>query len=416
MFAIIAIISFILTIVFFFVVWKISHVTWRECFADTRYIVADNSLNISSENKNIMQVSNAAYTKIIDSIKTNNVIDKNILGVDGSKIILYTDPYIDYYVFNNVKNTSEYKDGIFICLSYTKLMADDCIWNLEGKTVAYLYLSDYLFIQALAKGYRLDVDKIAIKKITLDDLNSTNKTFDYCMTYAVVGSDYMAVIDNCLYFKNGFKDVSFDRMKPYNPFLKENYQSMRYYFNDELRRTYVNDANNVLIPMMNYKIIEDTKTIERFVTRLNLPEDYVSKEAGTGYSCYGNINISHNKYECNSYYNADGTPKTYYSLWDKQCKVNTDCPYYQANTNYPNERGGCNKGFCEFPVGVKRLGYIKYDDNGLNKPMCYGCDDVKDLDCCSKNDNPDYVFSNDFEDRKRSDLDTIISLLDYRIE
>lgn len=404
MFAIIAIAFIVAAVITILVLFQIKH----EDFADMNYIVVDNSLNVNDGN--IMKIDNYTYTRIIDSIKEKNIIDRDILGIDSNKITLYMDPYIDYYIFNNVKNTKEYKDGIFICLSHTKLTDDNCIWNLEGKTIAYLYLSDYLFIQALAKGYRLNIENIKLKKIAIDDLNSTNKTFDYCMTYVVLGSDYMTFIDNCLYYKSGFKDVSIDRMRPYYPFLKENYKSMQYYFNDELKKAYVNNKNE-LIPIMNYKIIENIESIERFISRLNIPE----VNEGT-HSCYGNINISHNQYECNSFYNIDGTPKTYYSLWDKQCKVNTDCPYYNANQNYPNERGGCSDGFCEFPVGVKRLGFIKHDASGLNSPMCYGCDDLNDYECCSKQENPDYVFSNDFEDRRRYDLNTIISLLDYRID
>jgi hypothetical protein len=414
MFAIIAIILFVLTMLFFGIIWRLSEL--QENFADTKYVVIDNNLNVDGRS-NIVGVTNAIYTQIIDSIKVKNTIDKQILGIDSRQISLYIDPYIDYYIFDNTKNEADYKDGIFICLSHTK-MNDDCIWNLEGKTVAYLFLSDYLFIQALIKGYRLDINNVKLKKITLNDLNSSYKTFDYCMTYAVIGSEYMQALDDCLYYKNGFKDVSIERLKTYHPFLIENYNNMRYYFNDNMKRAYVDGTENILIPMMKYKIVENVENIERFITRLNIPEDYVrgSKSYDFGYACYGNVNISDNKYECNSFYNVDGTPKTYYSLWDKQCKVNTDCPYYKANQNYPNERGGCNDDFCEFPVGIKRLGFIKHDATGLNSPMCYGCDDVSDLECCSKQENPDYVFDNDFNDRQKYDLNTIISLLDYSIQ
>jgi hypothetical protein len=156
-----------------------------------------------------------------------------------------------------------------------------------------------------------------------------------------------------------------------------------------------------------------------------MPDDYLEavKEdyyaSGTGatsggyYGCYGNSEIK-GKFECDSYYNIDGTPKTYYSLWDKRCVADEECPYYKANTNYPNNRGGCiNGGFCEFPVGVKRLGFTKYSDKNLNKPLCYNCNDVGVADATAKK-KPDYVFENDFNEREKYKLNTIISLLDYR--
>jgi hypothetical protein len=150
-----------------------------------------------------------------------------------------------------------------------------------------------------------------------------------------------------------------------------------------------------------------------------MPEDYleavketydVSKKGGY-YGCYGNNNIV-NKFECDSYYNIDGTPKKYYSLWDKKCDADIECPYYKSNKNYPNNRGGCiNNGFCEFPVGVKRLGFNKYIDTDFHKPLCYNCDNDEN----AGNNKPiDYVFEDDFREREKNNLNTIISLLDYR--
>ena len=194
---------------------------------------------------------------------------------------------------------------------------------------------------------------------------------------------------------------------------------------------------------MSYNIVS---SVENFITRLEMPEDYLeaakedyyaSGAGGTGgtggyYGCYGNSEIK-GKFECDSYYNIDGTPKTYYSLWDKRCVADEECPYYKANTNYPNNRGGCiNGGFCEFPVGVKRLGFTKYSDKNLNKPLCYNCevagagatvatDANEDADVAgagaagaTAKKKPDYVFENDFNERVKHNLNTIITLLDYR--
>ena len=41
-------------------------------------------------------------------------------------------------------------------------------------------------------------------------------------------------------------------------------------------------------------------------------------------------------------------------VWDRPCERNADCPFYQINHDY---KGGCVAGYCEMPVGVKRVGY-----------------------------------------------------------
>jgi hypothetical protein len=44
--------------------------------------------------------------------------------------------------------------------------------------------------------------------------------------------------------------------------------------------------------------------------------------------------------------------------------------------------------------------------------LCYNCNDPEDKGKPPK--KPDYVFENDFEEREKYKLNTIISLLDYR--
>lgn len=94
-------------------------------------------------------------------------------------------------------------------------------------------------------------------------------------------------------------------------------------------------------------------------------------------------------------------------IWDAPCQVNTDCPFYQANKNYPNESGKCNKvtGKCEMPLGVIPIGFTKY---GKLEPMCYNCGmDSTDNKCCgeqAKNRalaSPDYIFKRDEANRRQ---------------
>jgi hypothetical protein len=393
---------------------------------------------------------------IVDNIKKTNRLNRDTLksGIDieiynalryRPNLQLIIDPYINHYILNNTAPIGNYREGIFVCLSHKVLREEDCIWDIKGKVIAYLFMSDYLFIQALIKGYNLDINDVYLKKITYIDFENTNKIFDYLFTYMVIDSEYMNFICGQRYYINGIKDVDINRIKAYYPFIKENYNTVKYYYSNSKKANIdtsetenKDDSNNndvyvssvkSLLPIMSFNIIS---TVENFITRLEMPGDYLEavkedyytsdkkvvnnmggKGSGGGYyGCYGNGEIK-NKFECDSYYNIDGTPKPYYSLWDKRCAVNEDCPYYKANTNYPNNRGGCiNGGFCEFPVGVKRLGFTKYTDTNLNTPLCYNCNDPQDKGKPPK--KPDYVFENDFEEREKYKLNTIISLLDYR--
>jgi len=408
-----------------------------EHFINKPITISENVLNIDAKASEHIIVDGKNLANIVDNIKKTNRLNKDSVRVgiqdaaiygairSDSNLQLLIDPYVNYYVLKNTATVSNYKEGIFVCLSHKVLGDDDCIWDLKNKVVAYLFMSDYLFIQALIKGYNLDINDVYIRKITYLDFQNTEKMFDYLFTYMVMDSEYMNFICGQRYYINGMKDVDIHRIKAYYPFIKENYNTVKYYYGKSKETNGIDDKNKndiyvssvkSLLPIMSYAIVS---SIENFITRLEMPEDYIEavKESyytsdkkpssggggGSGgyYGCYGNSEIT-NKFECDSYYNIDGTPKTYYSLWDKRCVADTECPYYKSNTKYPNNRGGCiNGGFCEFPVGVKRQGYTKYSDTNPNNPLYY---DKK----------PDYVFENDFNERVKYKLNTIISLLDYR--
>ena len=93
--------------------------------------------------------------------------------------------------------------------------------------------------------------------------------------------------------------------------------------------------------------------------------------------------------------------------WDKPCEKNTDCPFFKANKNYDNNRGGCLNGFCELPLNLNRIGYKNYDKK--DKPFCNNCEieDCTGTDCFTCCDlqlnrkkypnlkSPDFSFEND---------------------
>ena len=131
--------------------------------------------------------------------------------------------------------------------------------------------------------------------------------------------------------------------------------------------------------------------------------------------CYGLVNgVSQelpqykNPIFCKSYH-----PETNQNgIWDAPCQVNSDCPFYKANKNYPNEFGKCDKasGQCEMPMGVIPIGFTKY---GKQEPNCYNCGaDSMDSKCCGSQaesiksrivryKSPDYIFTGDESFRRQ---------------
>jgi len=100
-------------------------------------------------------------------------------------------------------------------------------------------------------------------------------------------------------------------------------------------------------------------------------------------------------------------------IWDAPCQLDSDCPFYQANKNYPNELGKCNKesGKCQMPQGIIPIGFTKY---AKQEADCYNCGmDSLSNKCCAKQaddinarratyKSPDYIFENDFQLRKKN--------------
>lgn len=108
-------------------------------------------------------------------------------------------------------------------------------------------------------------------------------------------------------------------------------------------------------------------------------------------------------------------------VWDRECSTDSECPFYKANKNYPNQFGGCIEGKCQLPLGMKRIGFKHYTKD---KPICYNChkkeniltsdgyykivdrqcsgiecnmccDHQKDKTLYQKQVSPDYAFEND---------------------
>jgi hypothetical protein len=102
--------------------------------------------------------------------------------------------------------------------------------------------------------------------------------------------------------------------------------------------------------------------------------------------------------------------------WDTVPFSDFECPFYNKNTNYPNNFGKLINDKCVLPLNMKLQGYKYYLNNPEYAPLCYNCktDLINENSslgkCCDKQLNqseypelssPDYAYENDNLLRKK---------------
>jgi len=136
-----------------------------------------------------------------------------------------------------------------------------------------------------------------------------------------------------------------------------------------------------------------------------------NKPESSNYLCFGSKNTRAE---------SEGSCINSGGFWDRPVEQNYQCPYFEANKNYPNSRGGMKEsGFCDMPLGVQTLGYR--GELETSQPLCYNCLIEKNVngtveivrgigECCKDQKNnsslypnmvsPDYAFPGDTIQRK----------------
>ena len=180
------------------------------------------------------------------------------------------------------------------------------------------------------------------------------------------------------------------------------------------------------------------KNFNDFSSRITNPDyivDLVEKrneehKLNNQYACF-NINIDNSQSSANTflpYYSRErcessldpfGRPKAV-GIFDKPCKEDKECPYFQSNKNYPNNFGKCINNKCQLPINMTNIGYHYYVSDKNSAPLCYNCNEKKfnatssELgNCCNEQNDkkkypflksPDYAFKDDLLIRKNYDI------------
>lgn len=369
-----------------------------------------NSIILTNNPSNTIQ-KNVKYTKqekineIVELLSSNESIplkDKNV------SIII--DP-LDYhnklkgkYISNKFDEEIiriEIDMGNFMYIS-KQVLSGNCTYNFENHIIGYLTQSDLYYIKAIIKGHRMFENTIKLKQ--LNPITPNFENVDFVVTNIVKKSKLYKLINNLSLYVYGFTDIDINRIRLFYPFVKSFETDLNLFFNET--KTLKLEKKKTNIPSLSMILLSDIKTSykEDFITRLNIHKSTLDSE----YGCY-NDERNQNRALCNSSYDEVGDIKSYESLWDKKCKKDEECPFYQSNKNYPNNRGGCIKkyqneyGSCEMPIGIKQIGYRKYYDKGDYRAFCYG----KDGEC---EGNYDYAFENDQEEREANKKEIIINM------
>lgn len=358
----------------------------------------------------------AVYKHILEQGK----FPDNLVEGDTPTVWIASEMEYEYYIKRmGEKELLATQDAYFVGIGIPEEMfVLECAYDLKGRRIGYMDLMDKHFISCIMRGYRIENTEVDVVEVPIQEWEHLNeymkkKEIDMIVTHIVPNSPLNVMLKMQYVSIVGWQKLDIDRLKLFNPFLiKEEVELRQMFMSDDLR-------NNALVmdrekkgPIIKTKIgmyaLNGVKlpvdTTEGFITRLEVSEDAYDPS----YRCYGDANIEQ-KALCVSPFNAQGDPKRVPTKWDRPCVKNEDCPFFKANKNYVNERGGCMEGgVCEMPLGVLRTAFRTYDTSGPFAPFCYGCG--QNSECCSKQSVPDYAFPNDYEERKKAGLSTFVSV------
>lgn len=330
---------------------------------------------------------------------------------DSNNVSVIADPYDAERIWKNSKRLVDAPKGYFVILNdLAKAVADpQCSYNFGGKRVGFLDRSDELLLRAILKGYRIPESAVQIEQVHMerwDKLTEELKRLDAIVCYIIPGSAFHKMLQMQDISVRGFRNLDVNRIRLFYPYVTLEEVNLPTVLQDvpgSSLRIMAKERDTSILSMQMRVIRLASDSTEGFVSRLTIPVDSVDPT----YSCVGDSSVE-SKALCESKYDVIGIPKSVETTWDHPCIQDTDCPFYKANKNYSNKRGGCDKdGFCEFPIGIRRVGYRKFDDQGPYTPFCYQCKTPNDPNCCKSQENswgllsPDYAFANDTEERKR---------------
>lgn len=358
------------------------------------------------------------------------------LLLDGHRTMLVClDPYVYELKWKslNYPVVATSPEGYFVAIaSLNSAFTTECSYNLYGKRIGYTTESELLLIHAILYSYHIPKTAVELIYVGPEELlqldKILDKTIDVFITYVIPNSLYYGMLRLLPVSLMGWQNIDLQRLRVFHPFISKR-------TNIDIKETFASPSprsqlmvldrekdSALLAISLNLYLVHGPRppvsnVQESFITRLETSEELKDP----AYQCYGDLTISHREV-CNSQYDVSGMPKARgeETVWDRPCFQNEECPYFKANKNYSNSRGGCIRGRCEYPIGVQRKSYRHFVDKSPYTPFCYQCKTPDDPNCCEKQKDrkeypklvsPDYAFSNDKQARIRAKLPYYVSIM-----
>lgn len=322
----------------------------------------------------------------------------------------------DYAAYGSGYTRIDAPKGYFcIFTSPNKKDSFQCGYDWNNKKIGYFDRIDKNIIDSILYGYRANAKFKALSLKDLDNLQTVLNEIDVIVTYVIPNSPMAQLLASQNMYLLEFKNIDLDRLRVTYPEINLEVASIQDLFG--VNRKIASSTEN--ISLLSTSLIQiplkNPSKMEAFITRVQFSKEFTD----ANFKCIGDETIQ-SKFACESPYDRFGKPKNTPNVWDKPCTTDTECPYFQANKNYPNTRGKCLKdGTCEMPIGVLRIGYTKSLDLDPYQPFCYRCRRPSDKMCCEDQErlaklnlinlkSADYAFPNDTEARKEYNLPTTI--------
>lgn len=383
----------------------------RESFQSTKKVLTSQQLNLQGWIKDtIIPLPNQGWDYVLFKLinRQNMEIYKNpdALIIDSKDYAAYASDY---------KRIDAPKGYFCILTSPNKKDGFQCGYDWNNKKIAYLDRIDKNIIDSILYGHRANAKFKAFNLKDLDKLEEVLKDVDIILTYVIPNSPMAQLLASQNLYLLDFKNIDLDRLRITYPEITLDTISLQDLFGINRKIASQTDNVTLLSTSLIQIALKNPFKMESFISRIQFSKEFTDQD----FKCIGDEKIQ-SKMACESPYDNFGRPKNTPNVWDKPCTSDTECPYYQANKNYPNTRGKCLKdGTCEMPIGVLRVGYTKALNVDPYQPFCYQCRRPTDKMCCedqqrlvelklSNLKSADYAFPNDAELRKEYKLPTTI--------
>lgn len=324
----------------------------------------------------------------------------------------------DLYL-SNMKGPTKTITGYYVALGLPAAMfAQECAFDWMNKRIGYIDWCDRYLIKAIMRGYRIPEDSVQVIQVPMENWGDLveymiKNKIDIIVAYVIPESAFHQLLLKQQLSVVGWSKLDIDRVKVFHPYIKPvsiDVKTIIVHGDTSSLMVMDREKQGPLLAMDMGTYVVATNSTENFISRLEISPESLDPS----YRCYGEPTLE-SKAMCDSPFDPSGEPKQRRTVWDRPCVKDEDCPFFKANKNYSNTRGGCLKGgVCEMPVGILRTAFRKYDGRGKKgefAPFCYQCTDPTDINCCSKQYSPDYAFANDFSERKRAGIPTFVSAI-----